>query len=317
MAIEYKSTREAFGEALVKVGRVNKDIVVLDADLSKSTMTNKFAKEFPDRFFDMGISEQDMVVTAAGLALTGKIPFCATFGVFLPGRCWDQIRMSVCYSNLNVKFAGSHAGVSVGADGASHQALEDVALLRCLPNMVVIMPIDAIEMVKCVESIVKHVGPVAIRFGRAKVPIITKPEDPFEIGKANLIREGSDVTIIGSGGLIIYEGMLAAEELAKEGISVRIINMHTIKPIDENIIIKAAKETGAIVTAEEHQIIGGLGSAVAEVVVKNIPVPMEFIGVKDKFGESGTPEELFDEFELSAKFIKSAVEKVLKRKKGK
>ncbi|MFH1825177.1 MAG: transketolase family protein [Candidatus Firestonebacteria bacterium] len=314
MTIEYKLTREAMGETLVKLGKINKNIVVLDADLSKSTMTNKFAKEFPDRFFDMGIAEQDMITTSAGLALTGKIPFCATYGVFLPGRCWDQVRISVCYSNLNVKLCCAHGGVSVGADGATHQALEDVALLRCLPNMVIIMPADAIEMVKCVEAVAKYVGPVAIRFGREKVPIITKPEDVFEIGKANLIREGSDVTIIGSGGLILYECLLAAEELAKKKISVRIINMHTIKPIDESAIIKAAKETGAIVTAEEHQVMGGLGSAIAEVVVKNTTVPMEFIGIQDRFGESGTPRELFDEFELSAKFIQQAVEKVLKRK---
>ena len=312
---EYKLTREAFGETLVRLGKTNKDIVVLDADLSKSTMTNKFWKEYPDRFFDMGIAEQDMIATAAGLSLTGKIPFCATYGVFLPGRCWDQIRISVCYANLNVKIAAAHGGVSVGADGATHQALEDVALMRCLPNMTIVMPVDAIEMEKCVETAVKTYGPFMMRFGREKVPVLTKKEDPFILGKANILKEGSDVTLIGGGGLILYECMIAAEELAKENISCRIMNLHTIKPIDKDALVKAAKETGAIVTCEEHQVMGGMGSAIAESIVTEYPEPMEFIGVKDRFGESGTPKELFDEFELSSKFIVNAVKKVLKRKK--
>jgi len=312
---EYKLTREAFGETIVRLGQDNKNIVVLDADLSKSTMTSKFWKAYPERFFDMGIAEQDMISTAAGLATTGKIPFCATYGVFLPGRCWDQIRISVCYANLNVKIAAAHGGVSVGADGATHQALEDVALMRCLPNMKVIMPCDAIEMVKAVEAVTAAYGPMMLRFGREKVPILTKKEDKFEIGKALVLQEGSDVTLIGGGGLLLYECLKAAEELAKEKISCRILNMHTIKPLDEEAILKAAKETGALVTCEEHQVMGGFGSAIAEVIVQKYPVPMEFIGIKDRFGESGTPVQLFEEFGLSSKFIAQAVRKVLKRKK--
>lgn len=312
---EYKLTREAFGETIVRLGKDNKNIVVLDADLSKSTMTNKFWKAYPDRFFDMGIAEQDMISTAAGLATTGKIPFCATYGVFLPGRCWDQVRISICYSNLNVKIASAHGGVSVGADGATHQALEDVALMRCLPNVKIIMPCDAIEMVKAVEAVTAAYGPMMLRFGREKVPILTKQEDKFEIGVANMLQQGSDVTLIGGGGLILYECMKAAEELAKENISCRILDMHTIKPLDKDAILKAAKETGAIVTCEEHQVMGGMGSAIAEVVVQNFPVPMEFIGIQDRFGESGTPVQLFEEFGLSAKFIVQAVKKVLRRKK--
>src|SRR3989339_40139 len=313
---EYKLTREAFAETIVRLGKDNKNIVVLDADLAKSTMTNKFWKAYPDRFFDMGIAEQDMISTAAGLATTGKIPFCATYGVFLPGRCWDQIRISICYANLNVKIAAAHGGVSVGADGATHQAIEDVALMRCLPNMKVIMPCDAIEMVKAVEAVTAAYGPMMLRFGREKVPILTKKEDKFEIGKANMLQEGSDVTLIGGGGLILFECFKAAEELAKERISCRILDMHTIKPLDEEAILKAAKETGALVTCEEHQVMGGMGSAIDEVVVQKYPVTMEFIGIKDRFGESGTPVQLFEEFGLSAKFIVQAVKNVLKRKKA-
>ena len=312
---EYRLTREAFGETVVRLGATNKNIVVLDADLAKSTMTAKFGKAYPDRFFDMGIAEQDMISTAAGLATTGKIPFCATYGVFLPGRCWDQIRISVCYANTNVKLAAAHGVVSVGADGATHQALEDVAMMRCLPNIKIIMPCDAVEMEKAVEAAVNTYGPFMLRFGREKVPVLTKKEDKFEVGKALVLAEGSDVTLIGGGGLILFECLVAAEELAKEGISCRIINMATIKPLDKDAIIKACKETGAIVTCEEHQVMGGMGSAIAEVVVANSPVPMEFIGVQDRFGESGTPKELFEEFGLSAKFIAQAVRKVLKRKK--
>lgn len=312
---EMKLTREALGESLVRLGKLNKNIVVLDADLAKSTLTNKFGKEYPDRFFDMGIAEQDMITTAAGLALTGKIPFCATYGVFLPGRCWDQIRVSVCYPNLNVKLIAAHGGVSVGADGATHQALEDIAMLRAIPNIVLLMPADAIEMTKAADAMLRHVGPVCVRMGREKVPVITKPEDKFEIGKANVLQEGNDVTLIGQGSLILFECMIAAEELKKKGISARIVNMHTSKPIDVACIEKCAKETGAIVTAEEHQVIGGMGAAVAEQVVRVCPVPMEFIGVQDRFGESGTPKELFEEYGLASKYIVKAAEKAVARKK--
>ncbi len=314
---EMKLTREALADSLVRLGKINKNIVVMDADLSKSTLTNKFAKEYPDRFFDMGIAEQDLIATAAGLALTGKIPFCATYGVFLPGRCWDQIRVSLCSPNLNVKLIAAHGGVSVGADGATHQALEDIAMLRAIPNIVLLMPADAIEMSKAADAVIKHVGPVCIRMGREKVPVITKPEDRFEIGVANVLLEGTDVTLIGQGSLILFECLIAAEELKKKGISARVVNMHTSKPIDGKCIDKAALETGAIVTAEEHQVIGGMGAAVAEYCAKSIPTPIEFIGVQDRFGESGTPKELFEEFGLSAKFIIKAAEKAIGRKRKK
>jgi transketolase len=312
---ELKSTREALVDAIIEHAKTNKDIVVLDADLAKSTMTAKFAKQYPDRFFDMGIAEQDLAATAAGFAIGGKIPFAATYGVFLPGRCWDQVRISICYSNLNVKLLCAHAGLSVGPDGATHQALEDVALLRVLPNMVVTMPSDAIEMAKCVAASIAHKGPFAIRFSREKVPVFTKESDEFILGKGNILREGCDAAIIGSGGLSLQECLIAADQLAKKNIGVRVINMHTLKPIDKEIIEESAVKTGAIVTVEEHQVIGGLGSAVAEVVVKNTLVPMEFIGMQDTFGESGSPKELFQKYGMSADYIVKAVEKVLKRKK--
>ncbi|MEK6646575.1 MAG: transketolase C-terminal domain-containing protein [Candidatus Firestonebacteria bacterium] len=310
--MEMRLAREAFGDMLVKLGKTNNNIVVMDADLSKSTMTWKFAKEFQERFFDMGIAEQDMTATAAGLALAGKIPFIATYGVFLPGRCWDQVRISICYANLNVKIAVAHGGVSVGPDGATHQALEDISLLRCLPNMTVLVPADAVEMEKCMAAIVEYVGPVAIRFGREKVPVITSASTPFVIGKSTVLREGKDVTIIGIGSLMLYEAMLAADELAKKNISVRIINMYSVKPIDKEAIIKACEETKGIVTVEEHTVMGGFGSAVAEVVVQNKPVKMRLVGTQDRFGESGKPAELLQEFGLTSPFIQKAVLEVLK-----
>ncbi|MCL4458682.1 MAG: transketolase family protein [Chloroflexi bacterium] len=310
-----KPTRMGYAETLVKLGRINKNVVVLDADLSKSTLTYMFAAEFPDRFFDMGIAEQNMLGVAGGLSLTGKIPFVTTYGTFVAGRAWDQIRTTVCYSNLNVKIGGAHGGVSVGPDGATHQALEEITTMRVLPGMTVIAPADYIETAKATEAAANYFGPVYLRFGREAVPIITVEEDPFIIGKANQYRDGNDVTIIACG-VMLAHSLWAAEELAKEGIEARVINMHTIKPIDVEAIVKAAEETGAIVTAEEHQVIGGLGGAVAEVVVKTAPVPMEIVGILDRFGESGQPEELYKEFNVTPEDVAEAVRRVMARKRG-
>ena len=263
----------------------------------------------------MGISEQDMLGTAAGLAKVGKIPFVSTYGVFVSGRAWEQIRTTVCYGEFNVKIGGAHGGISVGPDGATHQSLEEIALMRVLPNMNVLVPCDAIETRKATLASVEINGPVYIRFGREPIPVITEEDTPFEFGRAETFREGSDITVIACG-YEVGEALKAAEEVEKEkGISVRVINLHTIKPIDKEAIIKAAKETGAIVTAEEHQAMGGMGSAVSEVVVQNYPVPMKIVGVQDRFGESGQPEELLDAFGLTARFIKDAVIETLERKK--
>ncbi|MGB9880229.1 MAG: transketolase family protein [Anaerolineae bacterium] len=313
--IKWKATRDGYGDALVEMGAQDERIVVLGADLTDSTRALWFAQKYPDRFFDFGIAEQNMLNAAAGLAMVGKIPWVSTYGVFVAGRAWDQIRTTTCYSNLNVKIGGAHGGISVGPDGATHQALEDVATMRVLPNMTVIVPADYYETKKAVIWACKHVGPVYVRFGREPVPIVTKPEDPFIMGKANLINEGTDVTIINNGP-ILWECMKAVQMLKEKGISARLLNMHTVKPIDREAIAKAARETGAIVTVEEHQVMGGFGSAVAEVVVQTYPVPMRFIGIQDRFGESGTPEELFEEFGLTAKHIVAAVEDVVKAKRG-
>jgi transketolase len=311
--IQMKSTRDGFGEGLVELGRTRDDVVVLSADLTESTRAAWFKEKFPGRFFSMGVSEQDMMGTASGLALSGKVAFACTFGAFAAGRAWDQIRVSVAYMNLNVKIVGTHGGISVGEDGPTHQAVEEVALMRALPNMTVIVPCDAIETKKATIYAASYKGPVYLRLGRSGVPVITKEDDKFEIGKASVLKEGTDVTIIACG-CEVYEALCASEILQKEKISARVINLHTPKPIDKEIIIKAAKETGAIVTAEEHSIIGGIGSAVSEVTAQACPVPMEFIGVKDRFGESGAPKELFKLFGLTADDIVKAVKKVLVRK---
>lgn len=313
MKYEMKATRDGYGEALVELGKTNPRVVVLGADLTDSTRTLWFAEKFPDRFFQIGIAEQDMLNTAAGLSLTGKIPFASTYGVFVAGRAWDQVRTTICYANLNVKIGGAHGGVSVGTDGATHQALEEITLMRVLPNMQVIVPCDAIETYKATMKAAEIKGPVYIRFGREKIPVITKEDTPFTFGKAVTFKEGKDVSLIACG-YMVYEALKAAEELKKKGISARVINLHTVKPIDKEAIIKAAKETGAIVTCEEHQIMGGFGSTVAEVVVENHPVPMRFIGIQDRFGESGTPEELIKEFNLDFSDIIKAVEEVLRHR---
>ena len=303
------ATREAYGEALAELGAEIPDIVVLDADLSKSTKTIDFAKRFPNRFFDMGVAEANMLGTAAGLAASGKIAFCSTFAVFAVGRAFDQLRNSVCYPRLNVKIGASHAGISVGEDGASHQSVEDIALTRALPNLTVIVPADAAETKKAVLEAIKIKGPVYLRLGRLAVPALHEDDFVFETGKAITMREGTSATIIAAG-LMVAEALAAADELAGEGLEGRGVNMHTIKPLDTEAVIKAAQETKAIVTAEEHSIIGGLGSAVAEVVCEHCPVPVYRVGIKDSFGESGSPADLLQKFGLTSRHIAEAVRKI-------
>ncbi len=306
------ATREAYGEALVELGRENPDVVVLDADLSKSTKTINFKKHFPERFFNLGIAEQNMLGTAAGLAAAGKIPFCSTFAVFAPGRCFDQLRNSIAYPKLNVKIGASHAGITVGEDGATHQSVEDIALVRAVPNLTVFVPADAVETKKAVMAAAEIKGPVYIRLGRAAVPVLHGEDFVFEPGKAVVMREGGDAAIIAAG-VMVAEALAAAEELSREGISVRVLNIHTIKPLDKEAIISAAKETGAIVTAEEHSVIGGLGSAVAETVGEHYPVPVFRVGIPDVFGESGKPGELMEKYGLKARHLAAAVRKAIRR----
>lgn len=312
--LEQKPTRDGYGQGLVELGKKNSNVVALCADLSDSTRSKMFCDAFPQRFIETGIAEQNMLGLAAGLALAGKIPFVSTYAVFCPGRNWDQLRISVCQNNINVKLTGAHAGVSVGADGATHQGMEDIAITRCLPNLVVLAPCDMIETRKATIAAGEKQGPVYLRFAREATPVFTAEETPFQIGKAEVFREGEDVSIIACGP-IVYEALTAADDLAKEGIKARVINNHTIKPIDAETIIRAAKETGAIVTAEDHQVMGGMGSAVAEVVVKNCPAPIEMVGVQDRWGESGSPEELMKLFGLTTEDIKAAVRRAIKRKK--
>lgn len=304
------ATRDAYGKALVEVGKKNPNVVVLDADLSKSTKTADFAKEFPDRFFDMGIAEQGMMGTAAGLAAAGKIPFASTFAVFATARVMDQVRNSIAYPKLNVKIAATHAGLTVGEDGGSHQAIEDVALMRAIPNMTVVVPADAEETRQVIETAVEYNGPMYIRLGRPNVPVIFDENYKFEIGKGYELRPGTDVTIIATG-IMVSMAIEASEKLQEQGISARVINMATIKPIDKDIIIKAAQETKAIVTAEEHSIIGGLGSAVAEILSENHPTKLKRVGVQDTFGESGTPDALLEKYGLTADKLVEAAKSLL------
>lgn len=309
-----ESQRKQYGRALVELGKERSDIVVLDADLSSSTRTADFAAAFPERFFNCGIAEQNMMDTAAGLAASGKTVFASTFAVFGTGRCYDQIRQSIAYPNLNVKIVVSHAGITVGGDGASHQIVEDIALMRVLPNMTVIVPADSPETYKVVKSIAKSKGPVYVRIGRSDVPTITDPATPFDLLKAPTIREGKDVTLIGCG-IMVSKCLEAAEELTKHGIDARVINLRSIKPIDEKTIVKAARETGGVVTAEEHSVMMGMGSAVAMVLVENFHVPMKRVGIPDVFGESGGCEELMAKYGLTVDNIVEAAHDVLKRKK--
>lgn len=306
-------TRNGYGEGLIEAGKKDENIVVLCADLTDSTRSGMFRKVFPERFIECGIAEQNMMGVAAGLALSGKIPFVSTYSVFCPGVNWSQLRVCVCQNDANVKLTGAHSGVSVGPDGMSHQGLEDIAITRCLPGLVVLAPCDAIETKKATLAAAKYKGPVYLRFAREATPVFTTEDTPFAIGKAEVFREGKDVTIIACGPLV-YNSLVAAEKLAKKGIDVGVIDNHTIKPMDEKTIIRAAKETGAVVTVEEHQVMGGMGSAVTEVLAKNCPVPTEIVGIQDRWGESGEPEELIEHFDLGVKSIMDAVKKVIKRK---
>ena len=304
------ATREAYGKALVKLWKINDDVVVLDADLSKSTKTNDFYKAYPDRFFNMGIAEQNLVGAACGFAAAGKIPFASTFAMFATGRAFEIIRNSACYPKLNVKICATHAGITVGEDGGSHQSVEDISLMRSIPNMTVLVPADGVEAEKMIFAAAEYNGPMYVRLGRSAVPTLFDENYNFEIGKGVVLKEGNDATIIACG-MMVNEALIAADMLKEENINVRVINMSTIKPIDTELIIKAAKETKAIVTAEEHSIIGGLGSAVSEVVSENHPVKVKKVGLNDCFGESGTPGELLEKYGLTAKNIVAKVKEAI------
>ncbi|MFA5074135.1 MAG: transketolase family protein [Nitrospirota bacterium] len=308
------ATRDAYGDALAALGRKRNDVVVLDADLSGSTKTAKFAKAFPDRFFNMGIAEQDMVSTAAGFAVAGKLPFLSTFAIFATGRAWEQVRQSVCYPNLNVKIVASHAGITVGEDGGSHQSVEDIAVMRVIPHMTVIVPADGPETAQAIEAVAEHHGPCYVRVGRNKVPRISEPGYRFQIGKAHVFNEGKDAAIIATG-IMVAEALKARDMLKAEGIDVSVINMPTIKPLDAETVLAAARRCGAIVTAEEHSIIGGLGGAVAEVLAEGQPVPLMRIGIQDKFGTSGDQEGLLSYYNMTVDDIMKAVKSVIKKKK--
>jgi transketolase len=305
--------RDGYGKGLVRAGEQDERIVVLCADLSESTRSHWFAEKFPARFVEVGVAEQNLAVIASGMASAGKIPFISSYATFSPGRNNEQIRTNICINNVPVKIAGAHAGISVGPDGATHQALEDIALMRVLPRMVVLVPCDAIEAEKATVAAAFNGKPTYIRLGREKTPVVTTADTPFEIGTAMTLREGSDVAVIACGTLV-HEAVAAAAVLAAEGIQCSVINNHTIKPMDDEAIVAAAQRCGAVVTAEEHQVAGGMGSAVAEVLAQRAPVPMEFVGMRDRFGESGSPEELMNAFGLSAQGIVDAVQRVLKRK---
>ncbi|HNW99710.1 MAG TPA: transketolase C-terminal domain-containing protein [Bacteroidales bacterium] len=312
-----KPTGSGFGEGLLKAAEINSNIVALGADITASVKVNAFAEKFPERFFSLGIAEQNCVGAAVGLAMAGKIPVFSTYAVFSALRTTDQIRVSVCYNNLHVIIGGAHAGISVGPDGATHQALEDIAMMRVLPNMTVLSPCDATQTkLATIAALTKIKGPVYIRYGREAMPDFTDAKQNFEIGKGQILREGTDVTIFATGHMT-WEALQAAITLEKKGISVQVVNIHTIKPIDKDLIISCAQKTKAIVTAEEHQVYGGFGSAIAEVLAKHFPVPIEFIGMNDSFGESGKPSELMEKYGMTANQICSAVEKVLNRKKSK
>ena len=307
------ATRAAFGQALVDLGKERNDFIVMDADLAAATQTAKFKKEFPERFYDCGIAQQSMVSIAAGIAATGKKVVCSSFAMFAAGRAFEQVRNSIGYPHLNVVIGATHAGISVGEDGATHQCNEDIALMRTIPGMTIINPADETEAYLAVKAAINHDGPVYMRFGRLAVPVVFGDDYKFEIGKGVELKEGNDVTIIATG-LMVNEAMIAHDLLKAEGISARVINMATIKPIDKDIILKAARETGAIVTAEEHSVIGGLGSAVSEVVCEENPVPVVKLGVYDQFGHSGPAVKLLDEFGLRAVNIVEKAKKAISMK---
>jgi transketolase len=308
------ATREAFGKALVELGRANPNVVALDADLSKSTHTAGFAKEFPDRFFECGIAEANMVAIGAGLASAGKIPFAASFSVFVLNKGFEQLRVTAAYPNVNLKVVGTHSGISIGEDGPSQMSVEDLSLACSLPGFTVLSPADEVAMMKLVKAAAEHVGPVFIRAGRPKVPIVYNGDHQFTIGKAIELVEGSDVTLIATG-LLVAEAIRAAEALEAEGISARVIDVHTVKPLDRDAVARAARETGAIVVAEEHLADGGLGVRVAQAVAETYPAPMEFVGIQNTYAESGTPDELLDKYGLRARDVIAAAKRALSRKR--
>ncbi len=308
---EEKSTRDAYGEALLSLAKTNKNIVVVSADLAESTRVQKFSQKYPERFFEVGVAEQNMLGVASGLSLSGKTVFASSFAVFSPGRNWDQLRISICYSQSNVKIVSTHAGLSVGEDGASHQALEDIALTRVLPNLLVISPLDYEETKKAVIAISKIKQPVYLRLHRQNSPQITDSKSAFQIGKANILQSGRDLTIVGCGP-ILHEAIIAANNLKSQNISVEIINCHTIKPLDKNTILKSLQKTKRLITLEEHQVAGGLGSAILEQVVSSYPVPVKLIGVQDTFGESGKPAELWHKYKIDSQYIEQEILKIIK-----
>lgn len=308
------ATRDAYGQALAELGQRMDKIVVLDADLSRSTKTVLFAKRFPLRFFNMGIAEADMMGTAAGLAASGYIPFASTFGVFATGRVYDQIRNAIAYTKLNVKIAASHTGITVGEDGASHQALEDLALMRVLPNMTVVVPADGRQTFQAVEAVARHAGPVYLRLGRPKAPQVIPAGLSFELGKAQLLKEGRDLTFLAAG-ITVGLTLEAARVLQSQGIAAAVVNVHTVKPLDKELLLQMAEATGAFVTAEEHSVIGGLGGAVAELISEYCPVPLLRVGVNDTFGESGTPQALLKKYGLTVENLVAAGKTVLQKKK--
>jgi len=306
-------TRNGFGEGVIEAGKRNHNVIAICADLSESTRMLGFKEALPDQYIEIGVSEQLLVAMAAGLASAGKIPFIASYAMFNPGRSWEQVRTTMALNETNVKIAGAHAGVSVGPDGATHQAIEDIAIMRCIPHMTVVVPCDSIQTKKATLAVAAMNGPVYLRFGREKTPVVTTDETPFELGKAQVFREGSDVAIVVCG-ILVYNALIAAESLAKSGIDCMVVNSHTIKPMDEDAIVGAAERCGAVVTVEEHQISGGMGSRVAEILSQRRPVPIEFVGVRDRFGQSGDPAELIEHYGMGSGAIEAAVRRVLARK---
>jgi transketolase len=314
-AVKQVPTRNGFGTGLIEAGERDANVIAICADLSESVRMEAFKKRFPERYVAIGVAEQLLVAMAAGLASMGKIPFIASYAMFNPGRSWEQVRTTMALNETNVKIAGAHAGVSVGPDGATHQAIEDIAIMRVIPKMIVVVPCDSNQTHKATLAVAEKFGPTYLRFGRAESAVITTADTPFELGKAQTFREGGDVAIVACG-ILVYTALIAAEELAKDGIECRVVNNHTIKPMDEAAIVAAAADCGAVVTVEEHQVQGGMGSRVAEILAEQHPVPIEFIGVHDRFGQSGSPQELIEEYGMGASAIVAAVKRALARKRA-
>ncbi len=314
-AVKQVPTRNGFGTGLIEAGERDKNVIAICADLSESVRMEAFKKRFPGRYVAIGVAEQLLVAMAAGLASTGKIPFIASYAMFNPGRSWEQVRTTMALNETNVKIAGAHAGVSVGPDGATHQAIEDIAIMRVIPKMLVVVPCDANQTHKATLAVAEKFGPTYLRFGRAESAVITTEATPFELGKAQTFRDGGDVAIVACG-ILVYTALIAAGELAKDGIECRVVNNHTIKPMDEAAVVAAAADCGAVVTVEEHQVQGGMGSRVAEILAERHPVPIEFVGVHDRFGQSGSPQELIEEYGMGSSAIAAAVKRALARKRA-